>query len=288
MEACDGKKLTNINTTPKTLEELEDLLKAFNIDTSEWTKSVSTLLKEIAETDCYLSVVNGQLERFVDVARIRCYYRDQQLFEEKQVFQDKVRERNQDYVGEKMKKDEDPCDAAVRGVFEELQIVCSKNQLTPNFSLNTVNTYNPNPSYKGLQSSYRYFNFSVEFEESQFNPNGYEEFDHDKTTYFTWRKRIVVDEKPPEALLLKSRGNAINENERSRYAKYNIISQLPQDEYGIKVRCYTDGLKWICPNPENEELAEIHYQRYCQGFYLNFTDYYISRSDYDNASNWTS
>lgn len=74
----------------------------------------------------------------------------------------------------------------------------------------------------------------------------------------------------------------------NRYAKYNEISQLPQDKSGVKIRCYTNGVRWVCPNPENKELSKNIYDQYCQGWYIDFEDYYISRKDFDDSSNWTS
>ena len=86
------------NATPTNLEELENLLRTFNISTTEWAKSPARLMKEIKEKDCYLKIVDGRLERFVDVARIRCYYKGKQLFEEKQVFHDKDGEREREIM----------------------------------------------------------------------------------------------------------------------------------------------------------------------------------------------
>lgn len=201
MEACDRKKLTNINTTPKTIQALEDLLKEFNIDTSEWGKvgkPVSTLLDEITHTDCYLEVVDNKLERFVDVVRIRCYHKNQQLYEEKQEFhervKDKFRMRDLDHVGEKMKRNENPLVAAVRGLKEELQVIVYGTQLTHDSALDFTETYNPTPSYVGLHSNYRYFNYSITFDEYQYNPDGYKEISPVKTTYFVWRNIMEHDQ----------------------------------------------------------------------------------------------
>lgn len=176
------------NTKPETKEQLIELLTTFNITHSEWLKPVASLLKELKENDCYLKVVDGKLQRFVDVVKVRCYYSNLQLFEEKQVFEDgKVRNRGHDHVAEKMKQNENLFVAAVRALKEELQIDCTIDELIHQEELDMIGSTNANPSYGMLKSEYRYFNFMIKLTDEQYAANGYQEVKDGKVTYFTWR-----------------------------------------------------------------------------------------------------
>jgi 5'-nucleotidase len=191
------------NTSPANEEQLIALLDEYKISYSEWLKPVSSLLKELQTHDCYLKIVDQQLQRFVDVVRVKCFYkRDEdgsilQLIEEKQVFKDsnKERDRNLEHVAEKIRKDEPWIDAAIRALKEELQLKCKSKQLAKQLvhhpELDSTETYNIRPSYKGLFSIYRYINFSIEFNSDQYNASGYKEEQETKTTYFIWRQTNI-------------------------------------------------------------------------------------------------
>jgi hypothetical protein len=184
------------NTSPVTEEQLVSLLNEFKISYSDWLKPVSSLLEELKKNDCYLKVVNQQLQRYVDVVRVKCFYTNDsdgsiyQLIEEKQIFKDNKGERirNLDHVAEKMKKDEPWVNAAVRALDEELKVICDPKKLVHHPELDSTETYNIRPSYKGLFSIYRYFNFSIKFDNNQYNPSGYIEEQASKTSYFVWRQ----------------------------------------------------------------------------------------------------
>jgi hypothetical protein len=180
-----------MSTSPKTVDELIELLNSFNIDYSNWVKPVTTLFDEIQNNDCYLDIVDGELRRFVDVMKIHCYYtkdnKQYLLKEEKQVFKDgKVRSRNHYHVAEKIQKGEFLLAAAVRALKEELQVTVDSTKFIHNANMDTVNSANANPSYSGLVSVYHTFNFTMDFDDDQYNPDGYQEVQESKTTYFVW------------------------------------------------------------------------------------------------------
>lgn len=222
-------------------QELIELLDEFGVSRTGWAKTISSLLKEIEEGDCYLKVVDGKLQRFVDVTRIKCYYKDLQLFESKQVFNDgRERVRNHDFVGEKIKKNEDLVDAALRALKEELKVACDKKQLIHHPELDSIETYNVKTSYEGLSSIYRYFNFSIIFDEQQYNESGYQEIQTDKTTYFVWEQVKLIIRKDATKILFDLDG-VLTDFEKGFLKRWKIrYPKLPfielEDRNGQNVR----------------------------------------------------
>lgn len=173
------------------LENLEATLKMFNISTDQWVKTTKALYKEIEEEDCFLEINDNQIIRRVEVIRVKCFYKDEQgecfqLKEDRQVFTDgKSRERNFDFVAEKMKACENPEQGAFRALEEELQIPRSRIKVTSLPDENECVTMD-SPSYKGLTSIYKTHYFSTQIPEDQYKPT-YSEFEGGKTTYFSWK-----------------------------------------------------------------------------------------------------
>jgi hypothetical protein len=138
-----------------------------------------------------LRIENGELLRKVLVVGADIFYLSPEgkkfrLKEEKQVFKD-GRERRRDLgtaVSEKMKPGENPKEAMVRGIAEELEIEGEIN-LT---KIDTDEKLITSPSYPGLQSQYVTHKFEVALNEQQFNPDGYKEEQSDKSTYFIWEE----------------------------------------------------------------------------------------------------
>jgi hypothetical protein len=83
-----------------------------------------------------------------------------------------------------MKPGENPKEAMVRGIAEELEIEGEIN-LT---KIDTDEKLITSPSYPGLQSQYVTHKFEVALNEQQFNPDGYKEEQSDKSTYFIWEE----------------------------------------------------------------------------------------------------
>lgn len=108
------------------------------------------------------------------------------LKEDRQVFKD-GRERRRELgraVSEKMK----PRTAMIRGIQEELGI-SSKIIL---IDTGTDEQKIASPSYPGLESLYIRHKFRAELTDEQFNPDGYEEEQDDKMTYFIWEEITEV------------------------------------------------------------------------------------------------
>ena len=178
------------------ISSLRAQLEGAGISTSEWgkgeAKTLRHLVQELQEGECSLIAdEQGALTRTVVVGGANVLYTSSegqlfQLIEEKQVFND-GRERKRDLgsaVSEKMKPGEDPTQAMVRGIREELGISGDISISYEGHSEKTILS----PSYPGLLSRYLNHKFTVTLQDSQFNPHGYVEVQSDKSTYFVWKE----------------------------------------------------------------------------------------------------
>ena len=177
-------------------DDLNKQLADAGIDTSSWgtgqAKTLAHLQKEIESGETILITrETGELLRRVVVGGADIYYRSSdgkkyRLKEDRQVFND-GRERRRDLgqaVSEKMKPDEDPRTAMIRGIQEELGI-SSEIYLT---EAGTDEQMVTSPSYPGLESQYIRHKFQVLLTDEQFEPEGYTEEQSDKSTYFIWEE----------------------------------------------------------------------------------------------------
>ncbi len=178
------------------VESLSEQLESAGIDTSEWgtgqAKTLAHLAKEIEDKETVLIVdEDGELLRKVTVVGADVYHlspdgKKYHLKEEKQVFND-GRERSRDLVqavSEKIKEDEEPREAMIRGIQEELGVT---GQILPEY-IKTKQRVLSSPSYPGLKSKYVVHEFRVMLNDEQFNPSGYIETQDDKSTYFIWEE----------------------------------------------------------------------------------------------------
>jgi hypothetical protein len=179
-----------------TVETLKSQLESAGINTAEWgtgqAKTLAHLVKEIDGGETIL-VTNevGELLRKVTVGGADIYYvssegKKYRLKEEKQIFKD-GRERRRDLgqaVSEKMKPSEDPKEAMIRGIQEELGI--SGEIILEDMGTEEKTT--TSPSYPGLKSQYINYKFRTTLNSDQFNPDGYIEEQTDKSTYFIWEE----------------------------------------------------------------------------------------------------
>ena len=177
---------------------INDLLVKLNkhhIPIEDWgkgdAKSIRSLFNEIKEEDCILKEEGDYLIRLIEFVGIRIYYRDGDntwlLKEDRQVFNDgRIRRREMpSSVSEKMRFGEDPVNAAVRGILEELGVDINKKQLIKRRDLHYDGG---SMSYPGLKTRYKGHQYSCYFTSDQFDINGYVEKQEEKSTYFTWRK----------------------------------------------------------------------------------------------------
>ncbi|OGZ32545.1 MAG: hypothetical protein A3H02_00175 [Candidatus Niyogibacteria bacterium RIFCSPLOWO2_12_FULL_41_13] len=175
---------------------LKQQLEGAGIDTSVWgtgqAKTLAHLQKEIESGETILiKGKEGELLRKVVVGGADVFYvspegKKYRLKEDRQVFKD-GRERRRDLgqaVSEKMKPDENPNDAMIRGIQEELGIV-GEIILTETGTDEQLLT---SPSYPGLQSQYIRHKFEAILNQKQFKQNGYVEEQPDKSTYFIWEE----------------------------------------------------------------------------------------------------
>lgn len=176
------------------LYALQQQLKCAGIDVSGWgkgsAKTLEHLQREIESGETVLITdKQGRLLRKVEVVSGNIFYispdgKRYRLREYEQVFKDgRKRTRNLgEAVSEKMKPNEDPIDAMIRGVREELGIE-GKISLT---ETGVDKQLLSSPSYPGLQSQYIRHMFEVILNDQQFRPDGYVEEQDDKNTYFIW------------------------------------------------------------------------------------------------------
>ena len=87
-------------------------------------------------------------------------------------------------VSEKIKPDEDPKDAMIRGMREELGIEGEISLTETGADEQLLSS----PSYPGLQSQYICHKFEATLNDQQFKPAGYVEEQEDKSTYFIWEE----------------------------------------------------------------------------------------------------
>lgn len=177
------------------VQKLRQQLEEAGVDLSVWgkgsAKTVEHLYKEIASGESILQMIDGKLELLRRVVSANVYYiakdgKKLRLQEDKQIFKDgRIRHRNFDNpIAEKMKPNEDPKDAMIRCLQEELG-------LDGDFDIKIVGTDQPryeSQSYPGIYSVYDTYRFEVILDEEQFQAAGYQEEQDDKTTYFVWEE----------------------------------------------------------------------------------------------------
>jgi len=175
-----------------TLNELKHMLRRSHIHFSFWgttskTKPLKSLLKEIEERETILEETARGLIRYCSIVYIWVNHGDNVLAEEKSVWKDGRPPRVRDLPGsvsEKMKQDEHPLDAAVRGIKEELGLIIAANRFA--FGGKT-NSEEDSSSYPGLITNSTKYSFSFELTDKEYNPDGYIEDSEDKITYFIWK-----------------------------------------------------------------------------------------------------
>ncbi|GIW62422.1 MAG: hypothetical protein KatS3mg091_837 [Patescibacteria group bacterium] len=178
------------------LSILRQQLESAGIDVSEWgkgqAKTLAHLQKEIESGETVLvKGEQGELLRRVLVCGADIFYispdgKKYRLKEYKQVFKDgRERRRNLGQaVSEKMKPGEDPENAMIRGVREELGIEGEISLVETGVEEQLLSS----PSYPGLQSQYIRHIFEITLNDQQFKPEGYLEEQDDKITYFVWEE----------------------------------------------------------------------------------------------------
>lgn len=159
------------------------------------TKTFKDLIRELNKRESTLSTSSlGKVVRKIRVLSIKVKYRDSEtqqefyLVEEKQVFKDgRTRVRKLDCsVAEKLTLEE-AADAETIGnaLKEELGIEGEVRRL---FDTDHYTTLGASKSYPGLETLKEIFEATVFLTPEQFRPEGYIEYQEDKTNYFVWTK----------------------------------------------------------------------------------------------------
>lgn len=189
------KEKQSVGLGELTATKLKVLLELADIDLATWgtgsAKTVDHLLREIdsGESEVTFSP-DGTAQRRVRVAWVDVLHFDAngnvyQLYEDRQEYSDgRVRKRELgSSLGEKFLPSEEPLEAAVRALSEELGI-------TDYASLHSIGskqtTHSPD-SYPGLESQYDTHSFVAVIEGDAYNPDGYVEVQTDKSNYYSWR-----------------------------------------------------------------------------------------------------
>jgi len=184
-------KNSSLPVSVSSLEELIKLLDSHGIGQSEWIKPPKALFEEIQLGECFLEIKDGKLQRTVAVVTVECFYTNDigekfQLVETKQVFKSgTIRERGFKYIAEKMQAGEEPIQAALRGLKEELDVSTSTLQVN---SKGDSNQYlASSKTYIGLPSTYNKYHFEHNISKENYKEN-YVEHQEDKDTFFSWIK----------------------------------------------------------------------------------------------------
>lgn len=178
-------------TTVSSLLDLISLLDDYGISTDGWIKDANSLFTEIKEEECYLVDKNGVLMRHVDVVRVFCNSKSDtlKLVEEKQVYHKtgKIMNRLHEYVSEKIKFGENPMEAAIRGLQEELGLNTEKLIITKRNNPKKLDSQ-LSKTYTSLLCVYNYHDFDVSIPDDQYKEE-YIENQEDKSTFFIWKKK---------------------------------------------------------------------------------------------------
>jgi len=183
------------------IEELERILHESGVSTEGWgteeAKTIELLLEEVNSGETILEKVGGVLIRKTRVARSRIYYLEgddavHRLSEDRQVFKSDGRTRSKKFeqaVGEKIRINEDPDEAMIRGIHEELAIDGEIDFRPKGIHFEKGPSY----SYPGLTTEQTMYDFEAILNDNQYNPNGYIEEGETLTTYFIWKEISELD-----------------------------------------------------------------------------------------------
>lgn len=174
-------------------------LQRHGIDVSVWgqgeAKTVNHLVSEVLSGESQLiETDNGEIIRILEVVSGTIRYSDEsgrvfELAEDRQEFKDgRVRRRKHlsgISISEKMGSGENPRDALIRGIREELGITEELNiDEQPVESEEEVMS----PSFPGLNTKYKKYHFGITIGKDSYNSTGYREEQADKSTFFVWNE----------------------------------------------------------------------------------------------------
>jgi hypothetical protein len=177
-----------------TKDELIQQLTKFDIPFNTWgqgnAKTLDHLLKELNTGECTVEEnPDYGLLRKVKIVTMNVYYNDGaqklKLHEDRQVYKNgrTTHREPETSLMEKLKPDENPFEGAKRALAEELDITSSLDIKDLGMKVENVQGL----SYPGLRHEGTLFQYEVELSELEYNPEGYQEIQEDKTNYYVWR-----------------------------------------------------------------------------------------------------
>lgn len=184
---------------PSALTEnvLMEALKQHGVPVDRWgsgsAKTVSRLLGEIEAGETTLVKDGRELLRRTRFVALTVTHQgeegEQELYEKEQVFKDgRPRIRNLDWsASEKLLGEEDSQAALNRLLSEELFEIAAG--IEGIISTGETEEIKESPSYPGLKTEFKRYNFEGELRGATYKPEGYTLQESDKTTHFAWRVR---------------------------------------------------------------------------------------------------
>lgn len=187
--------------------QCEELLRKHAIDTSSWgsgdSKALSQLAIELIQGECRLELVEYELgkstlARRLSVVEANVFYTSDNgptmlLRETAQEFSDgrsRTRPHMTASIAEKMRINENPDEAILRGINEELGFATDRWQIE---LTDAYKKEQQSQSYPGLLNVMRLYQFDAHLTRQQFDPHGYTEVQTSKTSRFSWKK---LDKEP--------------------------------------------------------------------------------------------
>lgn len=158
-------------------DTLKAILDRGQVDWRSWaspvTKTAADLLKELDEGETIISVNDsGEVLRVAQPVFINVRYGDLELIEVRQIFVEgknvgKIKEKGNNFLGEKIIGEEEPLAAAERGLREELHLsIEDKQRLIPK---PPVLRRENSKSYPTLNTEYRDNIYTLELTDDEYN-----------------------------------------------------------------------------------------------------------------------
>lgn len=216
------------------LGQLESLLLDHGIPLELWgkgqAKTVASLKKEIEKAESSMWVDDdGNLHRDVRVLWVDVIHQalDGSVYvlrEDRQEFKDgRKRERTlPGSLGEKLELHEDPHDAVARALLEEIGV----DEFAAHYVIGEDESIHAPPTYPGLVSKYSTYSHVVTIDQARFNPDGYVEYQDDKTNYYVWDKLTKV--KDDGEVLIRTATAYDREQSVALYKKSQAATGHPQ------------------------------------------------------------
>jgi hypothetical protein len=68
------------------------------------------------------------------------------------------------------------------------------------------------------------------------------------------------------------------------YVEYSIIKPLHQDSSPVEVKCYTNGLWWVCPDPRDKQRCASVHAQYSSGYLISYETVRLTAQQLEQAA----